>query len=269
MQAGTLFQIFSFLFGTAVGSFANVCIYRLPRDLSITTPRSRCIRCGSAVRWYHNLPILGWFVLRGRCHDCGSVFGFEHLAVEFFVGLVAWWIYRTMGLDVASVYLFVWVTALLIVSAIDFEHRIIPDVISLNGIWIGIVAAGVTTWLGMEWFVDFKGACLGAFVGGGLLWGVGFLYEKITGREGIGFGDVKLLALFGASTGIWGVLVSLFFGAFLGSLMGLALMVFQGKGSRTPIPFGPYLCLGLLIYALGGEEVLKSFIGINQVLELR
>jgi leader peptidase (prepilin peptidase)/N-methyltransferase len=259
LRPESVFEAFAFLLGMMVGSFANVCVYRLPRDLAIARPRSRCIRCGSAIAWHDNIPLLGWLILAGRCRRCGSVFGVEHMAVELFVGWMAWWIFRTEGLSVQGVYLFVLSTSLLIVSAIDFEHRIIPDVISLNGIWIGILAAGLATWSGIDWFVDFHGACIGALAGGGLLWGVGTLYEKLTGREGIGFGDVKLLAMFGANAGVWGVLVSLFFGALFGSLIGIGLMVFQGKGSRTPIPFGPYLCFGLLIYAIGGGQLLFRF----------
>lgn len=256
-----IFQVFAFFLGTVVGSFANVCIYRLPRELKITTPRSRCVRCGTRIAWYDNIPLLSYFVLRGRCRHCGSSFGAGHLGIELFVALCAWWIYRTHGFHFQSVYLFAFTTALVIVSAIDFEHRIIPDLISLNGIWIGVVLAAVTTWLGIEWFVDLKGSFLGLLTGGGILWGVGALYEKVTGREGIGLGDVKLLALFGAHTGVLGVLTSLFFGAFFGSVVGVSLMLFAGKGSRTPIPFGPYLCAGLLVYALNiGDTLLISLL---------
>ena len=259
-------QVFSFLFGAIVGSFANLCIYRLPRDLRITTPKSRCVDCGSAIAWYDNIPLVSYLVLRGRCRRCGKPFGVQHWLVEFFVALAGLWIYRNYGLHVSSVYLFVLTTALLIVSAIDFEHRIIPDAISLNGTWIGIFAAALASWLGWEWFVSFKGACIGASLGAGILWAVGWVYEKVTGREGIGFGDVKLLALFGANVGLIGVFAALLIGSFFGSLVGLSLMLFAGKGSRTPIPFGPYLCLGLLVYALVGQAVLwKLFLWPNYI----
>jgi leader peptidase (prepilin peptidase) / N-methyltransferase len=258
----TVFQVFAFLLGSLIGSFANVCIYRLPRNLRITTPRSRCVRCGTMISWYDNIPLVSYFVLRGRCRQCASKFGFGHVVVEFLVALIAWWIYRTEGLHLQSVYLFVVATALVIVSGIDLEHRIIPDSISLNGIWIGLLLAGVAAWLGIDWFVTFKDALWGVLIGGGLLWGLLVGYEQITGREGMGLGDVKLVALFGAHGGVLGALTAVFFGAFFGSVVGVGMMVFQGKGSRTPIPFGPFLCAGLLIYALGGQRwVLELFQG--------
>lgn len=250
------FEIFAFVFGTLVGSFANLCIYRLPRALAVALPRSRCVQCGMPVAWYDNIPIVSFVILKGRCRCCGIPFGVSHLLIEVIVGIAAWWIYRNHGIGLPSFYLFALFAALLIVSAIDLDHRIIPDVISIPGIWLGAGFAALSSWLGMEWFVTFTQSILGILVGGGLLWGVGFLYEKITGREGIGFGDVKLLALFGANTGIEGVLTSLFFGSFLGSLVGLFIIVVQKKGRRTPIPFGPFLCAGLLIYAFGGDEAL-------------
>jgi leader peptidase (prepilin peptidase)/N-methyltransferase len=256
MTERSIFAIYAFILGTMVGSFANVCIYRMPKELSVIAPRSRCHRCGTKVAWYDNLPVVSYFWLCGRCRACGSLFGVGHVVVECMIGVIASWIYLRHGVSFQSVYVFILTTALVVVSAIDLEHRIIPDTISIYGTYVGLALSAVFTWLGLSWFVPFTGAVVGALVGAGMLWGVGVLYEHFTGREGIGFGDVKLLALFGAHTGVEGVLTSLFFGSLLGSMAGLSLMVLHGKGSRSPIPFGPFLCLGLLIYAFGGQGLL-------------
>ncbi|MFH1262257.1 MAG: prepilin peptidase [Pseudomonadota bacterium] len=253
-------QIFVFWFGTIVGSFVNVCIFRIPRDLRITAPRSRCARCGTVVAWYDNIPIASYIILRGRCRHCGTAFGAGHLIVEVLLGLSAWWIFQIHGVGFTGLYLFSLTAALVAVSGIDLTHRIIPDEISLNGIWIGIAVAALASWLGFPWFVTWNDSLLGALVGGVLPWSAGTLYEKITDREGLGFGDVKLLAFFGANAGVYGVLVSLCVGAFLGSVVGVYLILFRGKGRRTPIPFGPFLVLGLLMYALGGGTILMRMI---------
>ncbi len=252
-----MYSIFAFVFGAMVGSFANVCIYRLPRDLSVVFPGSRCGHCGSPVAWYDNIPIGSYLWLFGRCRRCASSFGLQYPLVEMATALLALWTYQTHGFSFSSLYLFLFITALLIVSLIDLEFRIIPNPISIGGTWLGLALAILSSWLGLEWWVTWKEAVIGALAGGGILWGVGTLYEKITGREGIGFGDVKLLALFGAHTGITGVLTSLFYGSLLGSLVGLSLMFFQGKGSRYPIPFGPFLCLGLAIFGLFGSAAFE------------
>ncbi|HLG18926.1 MAG TPA: prepilin peptidase [Bdellovibrionota bacterium] len=254
MSESATLQLFGFLFGSVVGSFANACIYRLPRDLSIIFPRSRCTRCGSLIRFYDNIPLLSYVLLHGRCRRCGTAFGSRYFWIELTIGGIAWWLVRTRGVGFASVYYFFFSAALVTVSAIDFEHRIIPNSISISAIGIGLVVAFGAHWIGFDWNVAPVEAVIGAVSGAGLLWGVGWAYEKVTDREGIGLGDVKLLAGFGAHAGVGGVLTSLFYGSLFGSLVGVSLVVFRGKTTKYPIPFGPFLCLGLLLYALGGQE---------------
>lgn len=250
-------QVIAFLFGSVIGSFSNVCIFRLPKDLSIVSPRSSCTRCGNGVAWYDNIPLLSYVILKGRCRHCGIPFGVTYPLVELAVGLCAWWFYRSQGVSIASVYFFILTTALIIVSVIDLNHKIIPNVISIPGIWIGLGMACVAAWLGIDWPVTIQESVLGILIGGGILWGVGTFYEKIMGREGIGFGDVKLLALFGANVGVFGVLTSLIYGSLLGSIIGLGMMLFFGKNRKYAIPFGPFLCLGLWIHAAYGEEAIN------------
>jgi len=248
--------IWFFALGAAIGSFANVCVYRLPRELSVVYPRSSCIPCGNLVRFYDNVPLLSFLWLGGRCRSCGSIIGIRYPLIELLTAFTTVFVVQARGISFQSFYILVAAVALIIVSAVDLEHRIIPDVISIPGIWIGVAAALLAHWLGIRWWVTWKESMLGLALGGGLLWGVGKLYEGITGREGIGFGDVKLLALFGASFGPAAVVTSLFFASLLGAFSGLTLMTFWGKGSKYPIPFGPFLCLGLLIHAVGGQRLI-------------
>lgn len=251
-----LIYSYVFLIGAAVGSFANVCIYRLPSRLSVVSPRSRCTRCGIPVRFYDNIPVLSYVLLRGKCRFCSYPFGVRYWLIEILTGILTVAIYRKYGVSFQSVYFYILTVALLVASVIDLDHRIIPDVISIPGFWFGLFIAALATWLQFQWPIDLKQALLGALLGGGLLWGVGKIYEWITGREGIGFGDVKLLALFGVHSGVLGVLTSLFYASALGSMVGLLMILFLGKGRRYPIPFGPFLCAGLLIFALWGEKAL-------------
>ncbi len=252
----TLVEIYVFVFGLMVGSFVNVCIYRLPKDYSVVTPRSACTRCGSRIAWYDNVPVLSFLWLRGRCRSCGIPFGFIYPLIELLVGGTALYVYWKLGLSLLSAYAFVLAVSLIIVSVIDLQHRIIPNVISIPGTWIGLGMAMLAAWLGLDWPVTVKQSFLGILVGGGILWAVGSLYEKITGREGIGFGDVKLLALFGANVGVYGVMTALIYGSFFGSIIGIFMMIFFGKDRKYAIPFGPFLCLGLWVYVTFGHQAI-------------
>jgi len=261
-------EIGAFLFGAVIGSFANACIYRWPRELSIVSPRSMCTRCGTQVAAYDNIPVLSYLLLRGKCRNCKTPYGFQYFWVEVLVGLVAWYLAHTRGTTFGSVYLFFLVTSLLVVSLIDLEHRIIPDEISIGGTAIGIVVAAITTWLGVEWMVTFKQALLGASVGYGMLWVTGWVYEKITGREGIGLGDVKLMAFFGAHGGFLAVFSSLFYGSLIGFVIGISWIIIHKKGRRTPIPFGPFLSIGFLIYLAFGYksvEILLELVASSKI----
>jgi len=178
--------------------------------------------------------------------------------IELLLGVTALYIYQTQGVTISSVYFFILTAALVIVSVVDVDYRIIPNAISIPGIWIGLGMAVLMNWLGFEWPVSIWGAFIGSAAGGGSLWSVAKIYEFLTKREGLGFGDVKLMALFGAHVGISGVFTSLFYGSLFGSVIGIVLMIFKGRGSRYPIPFGPFLCIGLLVYAIWGERSLSG-----------
>jgi leader peptidase (prepilin peptidase)/N-methyltransferase len=245
-----LVQVTAFVFGAMVGSFANVCIYRLPLSLNIVTPRSHCTQCGTPITWFENIPVLSFLFLRGRCRSCHISIGWIHPLVETLIGFIAWFCVFHFGLTPLAFYYFVLITTLIIISKIDIDHQIIPDSISLGGLIIGLALALIFQLTGVEWQVTFLDALIGAAVGSGFLWIIAWIYEKLTGKEGLGFGDVKLMAMFGSLGGMEATFFSIFIGSLVGTFAGVFMIVFFKKGRRTPIPFGPFLCFGFIVYLL-------------------
>ncbi len=234
--------IAAFLFGSCIGSFLNVVIYRLPRGESIVSPRSRCPGCGREIRAWENIPIASFIVLGGKCAGCGGSISWRYPAVEALtaVGFAA--IFLLDGAGVPLLRDLTFFSILVPIAFIDIDHRIIPDELSLGGLLAGILFSFLP---GGDW----KGSILGVLLGGGILYGTAFLYEKVRGAEGMGGGDIKLLAMIGAFLGWRGTLVTIFFGSLLGAAGGILTMGKGGKGLKTAIPFGPYLCVA----ALGGR----------------
>ena len=246
--------VFAFLFGLAVGSFLNVCIYRIPLKKSIVHPPSSCPQCGSRIRFYDNIPVLSYIVLLGRCRQCRARISPRYPLVEVIVGLLSVVLFIQYKPSLQYLFLFLFGAALVAVAFIDLDHKIIPDVISLPGILVGLAfsffpSAGISP-------LD---ALIGAAGGAAFLLLVGMAFEKVTGREGMGGGDVKLLAMIGAWMG-WKalpfiVLISSFTGAVIG---GLSLVVSR-QGMRSRIPFGPFLALGALLFLFFGDEIALWF----------
>lgn len=247
----------SFVFGCMVGSFANVCVYRLPLSLNIVMPPSHCGKCSTSISWFENIPILSFLFLRGRCRHCGISIGWIHPLVELVVGLLAVACVMHEGLSIYAAYFFVLLTSLLIISLIDLEHRIIPDSISIGGMILGVLLAILFQWAGKPWLVSAVDSMIGLVVGGAFLWGIAWGYEKLTGKEGMGFGDVKLVAFFGAHAGAQAALISIFVGSLLGSLVGFFLIIVQKKDRRTAIPFGPFLSIGFFLYMLDMLNIMR------------
>lgn len=240
--------------GAAVGSFLNVAIHRMPLGESVVKPRSRCPSCRSAIAWYDNIPVLSWLLLRGRCRGCGASISIRYPFIELVTALIALVLFAREGLSVAFAVQFVFACALLVVAYIDLDHQIIPDKISLPGIVLGLVAAAPG---GAPQILD---AALGVLVGGGILLSVAWVYERSTGREGMGGGDVKLLAMIGAFLGWQGVLLTLLLGSLLGSAIGIVLMTSRGADRRVAIPFGPFLSLGALVTLFWGHMIVRWYI---------
>ncbi|MBI3091262.1 MAG: prepilin peptidase [Candidatus Tectomicrobia bacterium] len=241
------------LVGAIFGSFANVCIHRLPRRLSVVRPGSHCPHCGAAVRWFDNLPVLSYLLLRGRCRSCGSRISPRYPLVEALSALLfllLWWEIGWSRELPAYLALF---EALLIISFIDLEHQIIPDVISLPGTLAGVLASLFLLPHGPLW------AVFGGLVGGGVLYAVGVLGGVLLKQEAMGGGDIKLMAMVGAFLGWKIALLTIIFAAFLGSLTGGAMLLLLRHSRRTPIPFGPYLALGALLALLAGNTLLAWY----------
>ena len=237
----------AFFMGICMGSFFNVLIHRLPREESIVRPGSRCPSCGRPIPPRENIPLLSFLFLGGRCAGCGGRISLRYPAVELLTGigylLLAW----ADGLSYALLRDVVFFSFLVPITFIDIDHRIIPDELSLGGL-----AAGL--FLSLLPGGDWRGSVLGGVLGGGILYGTAAAYEKITGREGMGGGDVKLIAMIGAFLGWKGGLFAIFSGSILGVTGGLIAMRKGEEGLKTAIPFGPYLCVAALIARFAGDD---------------
>ena len=254
MSQGALFDYATvFVFGTLLGSFANVCIYRLPQQLSIIFPRSHCPSCQEVLHPWQNIPLLSYMMLGGQCARCKTAISLRYPLVELCNGLLYIFLYYHYHLSVQGVVFAVLTTALLIVSCIDLVHMIIPDVITLPGIVIGMCTS---LWLTP---VGLGNAVLGVLLGGGLFLLMAVLSVIILHREGMGGGDIKLIAMIGAFLGWHAVFVTIFLGALLGALVGMMLMLLQLKGRKEPLPFGPFLALGSLLAMVWGDTMLTWY----------
>src|SRR5262249_42880208 len=250
-----------FVIGAVVGSFLNVCIVRLPARESIAHPPSRCPACKAPIAFYDNIPLLSYLILRGRCRACAAPISPRYFIVEFLTGLFAVALFFRFGLAPSLFIYAIFAAALVVISFIDLDIQIIPDVISLPGIVLGLLASFVPAAR-----IDHLSlppspldSLLGVLVGGGVLYLVAWLYELVTRTEGMGGGDIKLLAMMGAFLGWPGVPLALFFASLAGALIGIVLMVSTGKGMKLRIPFGPFLCLGALAYLFFGRWIVETY----------
>ena len=256
MDPNLVISIVVFALALCIGSFLNVCIHRIPLRESIVSPPSHCPACGHQIPWYHNLPVVSYVLLKGRCGFCDTKISPVYPLVEFGTGLAAVLLFFVFGLSLLFPVYFVFVCALIVISFIDLEHRIIPDVISIPGILVG---------LGVSFFrpdLPPLNALIGALVGGGLLLAVVIGYYLLTKREGMGLGDVKLLAMIGAFLGWKGVLFTLFSSSVLGALSGMVVMVIKKGDMKLAIPFGPFLSLGAVLYLFLGERLIGWYLNM-------
>ena len=251
-----MMAVAAFLVGACIGSFLNVVIHRLPRGESIVSPRSRCPGCGRAIRAWENIPIASFIVLGGKCAGCGGAISWRYPAVELLTatGFAAIFLLDAPGIPLLRDLLFF--SLLVPIAFIDIDHRIIPDELSLGGLVAGLLLSLLP---GGEW----KRSVAGALLGGGILYATAFLYEKVRGAEGMGGGDIKLLAMIGAFVGWRGTLATIFFGALLGATGGILAMRKGGEGLKTAIPFGPYLCVAALLSRYLDEWILGDDPSLN------
>jgi leader peptidase (prepilin peptidase)/N-methyltransferase len=238
--------------GLMIGSFLNVCIYRLPRDISIVFPPSRCPSCGTPIRWYHNVPVLGWLAIGGRCASCRAPISVRYPIVEAITGALFVLHVLVIGADWLLLARLVFAAALVVLFAIDLEHQILPDVITLPGIVLGFLASFV---LPPGWVSSL----IGILIGGGLPWALAEVYYRVRGVEGLGFGDVKMLAMIGAVLGWPLMLLTLLIASVSGALVGGTLIV-VGMGDRQlRLPFGTFLAVAALIAGLFGQPAVEWY----------
>ena len=239
-----------FIFGSCIGSFLNVCIYRLPNAKSIVFPPSACPGCNMPIRFYDNIPILSFLLLRGRCRHCRARISLRYPLVELMLGLFALCVYLKFGLTLEALIIYLFIASLIVITFIDIDHRIIPDAISLPGILVGFAASFVLP------EITYKESLAGILAGGGSLLLVAWVYSLITHKEGMGGGDIKLLAMIGAFLGWKGVLLTIFLASAIGTLCGLVVMIRSGKNLKLAIPFGPFLAMGAMIHIFFGNELI-------------
>lgn len=259
--------IFTFIFGTCVGSFLNVCIWRLPRDKSIVTPRSYCPHCSAPIRGYDNIPLISYFALKGRCRNCGGRISPRYFTVELLTGILFVLFYSNYYSHPGKLLIYLFLTsALIAITFIDFAHKLIPDRITYPGIVVGLLASLVVKhqapfiFFHIPMVDSFIDSLLGLFAGGGILWAIAIL-----SKGGMGGGDIKLGAMIGAFLGWQPTLLTLFLAFFIGAIVGIILIVLKLFTSKSPklawkkrkefIPFGPYLALGALVTILKGPTI--------------
>jgi len=260
-----LITIIIFAFGLAVGSFLNVCIHRLPKDESIVNPPSHCPKCKKEIAWYDNIPLISYLALRGKCRHCGKKISPRYLIVESLTALIFVLLFREFGLSGHLLVFMVFSAVLIIATFIDFEHFIIPDVLTLGGLGLGLVLSLVYPSPFLEASSRW-GAFLNSFLSASLgfvsLLVVGLLGTWMFKKEAMGGGDLKLLAMIGAFLGWKLVFLTIFLSSLVGSLVGLTLLLLNLKKRLEYIPYGPYLALGALVALFVGEEIIKAYLSL-------
>jgi leader peptidase (prepilin peptidase)/N-methyltransferase len=272
----TFFTLLAFFWGACIGSFLNVCIYRIPRRLSVVAPRSHCPGCKNLIAWYDNIPLLSWIVLRARCRHCGTVISARYVIVELLTAmlfLLAWFKFgaspgeRLLGLaDVTAIGLvpvfWLVISGLLLGGFVDCRHMIIPDRVTIGGMLAGLLCSLCVPALHGQGH-PLQGILMGgmgAAFGFGLLWLVAWIGRLVFKKEAMGFGDVKLMGALGAFFGVKAVLFILFFSSFFGALFGVFFILTGKRKLGRHIPFGPYIVFAALVWMLWGPRLLNWYI---------
>jgi leader peptidase (prepilin peptidase)/N-methyltransferase len=264
----------AFLFGLIVGSFLNVCILRIPADKSIVLPASSCPKCGKDIAPYDNIPVLSWVFLGGKCRNCKTKISAMYPAVELLTGLLFLGCYLVFGLTVDALKWAVFAALLVVLTVTDLRERILPDEVNFFGLGAGLLFSfftksldGTALWMANRWFdypppqfaLSFADAALGAIAGSGLLWLVAEGYFRLRGREGMGLGDVKMMAAVGAFLGLKRTMLTVLLGSLLGSVIGIFLIVVSKKGRDYELPFGTFLGVGALLVVFFGTPALRWY----------
>lgn len=260
-----ILAFFSFWLGACIASFLNVVIWRAPRGESIVSPPSHCPKCNSPIRWYQNIPILSWLALRGRCAACKAPISPRYICVELLGGLLflAVFIHATalsLPVYVIPVY-WIWVSLMIAGSFIDFDHQLLPDFTTVGGMVLGVSVAIFEACQLRNWWV-LAYSVGGLVFGFGLLWLVRWIGSKAFKREAMGMGDVFLMGAVGALFGPIAVLVTLILSSVVGSVVGVSLILLSKTklGGFTPIPYGPYICIGCLSWMFFGPQLVDWYL---------
>ena len=253
-----MLNLISIIFGALIGSFLNVCILRMPEGKSIVFPGSHCPRCQTPIRFYDNLPLLSYLLLGGKCRHCKASISIQYPIVEGITALSSLFLWIKFGVSLSYFFYFSFIAALIVITVIDLYHQIIPDVISLPGIGVGLLGALLLPQ------VTFLNALIGVIAGGGSLFLVATIYQWLFKREGMGGGDVKLLAMIGAFLGWRAVILTILLSSFVGSIVGITLILIKGRDFKYAIPFGPFLALGAIISLLWGEEMIRWYLYLHR-----
>jgi leader peptidase (prepilin peptidase)/N-methyltransferase len=243
-----------FIGGLLIGSFLNVLIHRLPRHANVVTGRSKCPRCNAVIHWYDNMPLLSYVLLAGRCRACHARISFRYPAVELLSGVIAGLVVYFLGLSLEALWMYCFFAMLLVITLIDWFHQIIPDVLSIGGVALGWVGSIVCL------DISFRQSLIGSFVGGGVILAIAVLYKALRKIDGMGGGDVKLMAMIGAFLGWQMVFPVLFIASFFGSIYGLFLMRRGGDG-KTAVAFGSFLAPAATVVYVAGARMLDLYLG--------
>jgi len=246
---GYLVIILLAIFGSVVGSFLNVCIFRIPAGKSIILPASHCVNCQHPIKFYDNIPIISYLILRGRCRNCNIKISPVYPAVEFLTATLSVLLFLKYGLTLQYLLTFIFSSSLVVITFIDLEHQIIPDIITLPGIPLFFLSAIFVM------NVRPLDSLLGIAIGGGLFYLIAAGYQLLRKTEGMGGGDIKLMGMLGAFLGwqsLWFILLA---GSLLGAIVGISVMIFKGKDMKYAIPFGPFLSISAVAYIFFGKYV--------------
>jgi leader peptidase (prepilin peptidase) / N-methyltransferase len=272
--------IAAFIMGLILGSFLNVCIARLPRGRSIVTPPSHCPRCRHSIKFYDNIPLISFMILRRRCRNCGELISWRYPFVELINGLLYAWAVQEFWISGEAFLVMALCSSLIAITFIDFDHQIIPDAITLPGMLVGLALAPVFMPVLSDplpfhldqllphagpYLTGFLNSLIGLLLGGGPLLAIGWIWEKLRHVEAMGGGDVKLMGMVGSFLGWKGALLTIMLGAFIGSVAGLVLIVIRKHKMDRVIPFGPFLALGTLITTFYGPDIISWYLGLIHV----
>jgi leader peptidase (prepilin peptidase)/N-methyltransferase len=241
--------------GLVVGSFLNVVIHRLPRGESIAWPSSRCPHCSAPIRPFDNIPLLSWCVLRGRCRQCRQSISWRYPVIEAGTAVVFMAVAHTAPDPFTLAHHLVYASVLIALLAIDFEHYILPDELTLGGLVAGLAGAALTS-------PSLRVRLVGAALGAAVPLGIALAYRRWRGQDGLGMGDVKMLAMMGATTGSAHMLLSLMLATFAGAAVGIFLLTLDGRSLQRPLPFGTFLSLAGLVSLVSGDAMIRWYLGL-------